>query len=111
MPGFDGTGPIGQGAMTGGSRGYCVTQVGAGQPQVYGGRFFGHGKRGRGFRNCFYTTGLPGWVRSQRGMRVFGGFNNSSSKEDELSALKAQADYIKGELDAIQSRIKDLENK
>ncbi|MCL6628769.1 MAG: DUF5320 domain-containing protein [Armatimonadetes bacterium] len=27
MPGFDGTGPAGQGPMTGGGRGFCVTQA------------------------------------------------------------------------------------
>ncbi len=27
MPGFDGTGPFGAGAMTGGRRGYCISQA------------------------------------------------------------------------------------
>ena len=27
MPGFDGTGPLGQGPMTGGGRGYCAIPV------------------------------------------------------------------------------------
>jgi len=27
MPGFDGTGPAGQGPMTGGGRGYCVRPI------------------------------------------------------------------------------------
>jgi len=28
MPGFDGTGPLGQGPLTGGGRGFCVAPVG-----------------------------------------------------------------------------------
>jgi hypothetical protein len=28
MPGFDGTGPLGQGQLTGGGRGFCVVPVG-----------------------------------------------------------------------------------
>lgn len=27
MPGFDGTGPLGQGPMTGGGRGYCIVPL------------------------------------------------------------------------------------
>jgi len=102
MPGFDGTGPMGQGAMTGSGRGYCAIALNSA-----GGRPFG----GRGFRNCFYTTGLPGWMRSQRGMQAFGGFGRPLSKDDELAELKNQADYIKGDLEAIQGRIQELEGK
>ena len=29
MPGFDGTGPLGQGPLTGGGRGYCVVPIGS----------------------------------------------------------------------------------
>ena len=32
MPGFDGTGPMGLGPMTGGGRGYCVVPVGGWGP-------------------------------------------------------------------------------
>lgn len=81
MPGFDGTGPRGQGAMTGGGRGYCVAPIGG------TGRGFGRGvsagvrSGGRGWRNCFYATGLPGWMREQRGMQAFGGFGRVISEE------------------------------
>ena len=113
MPGFDGTGPMGEGPMTGGGRGYCAVNLNdKGTGSVIGRGFFGgRGRGGRGHRNCFYATGLPGWVRAQRGMQAFGSLSRPLSKEDELSALKSQADYLKGELDVIQARVKDLESK
>ena len=104
MPGFDGTGPMGQGAMTGGGRGYCAVALNSVGGRPFGGRSF-YGRSGRGFRNCFYATGLPGWMRSQRVRQVF------LSKDDELAELKSQADYIKGDLEAIQGRIQELEGK
>ncbi len=111
MPGFDGTGPRGQGAMTGGGRGYCAVNLsGAGAIQGAGRGFFRRGG-GRGYRNCFYATGLQGWMRAQKGMQAFGGYDRSLSKDDELSALKSQAEYLKGELDAVQARVQDLETK
>jgi len=110
MPGFDGTGPMGQGAMTGGGRGYCAVALNSVGGRPFGGRGF-YGRGGRGFRNCFYVTGLPGWMRSQRGMQAFGGFGQALSKDDELAELKSQADYIKGDLEAIQGRIQELEGK
>lgn len=103
MPGFDGTGPRGQGPMTGGGRGYCAMPVGAVGEQFERGSYRG---RGRGRRNCFYATGLPGWMRSQGSMRSFGAFS-----QDELSALKIQEEYLKKELDALMSRVKELESK
>ena len=81
MPGFDGTGPKGQGAMTGGGKGYCAVELNtAVTKQINGRGFYGRGG-GRGNRNCFKATGLPGWVRAQRGMQAFGGFGCSISKE------------------------------
>lgn len=81
MPGFDGTGPRGQGAMTGGGRGYCAVELNSTEVRPMSGRgFYGRGG-GRGHRNCFKATGLSGWVRAQRGMQAFSGFGCSISKE------------------------------
>jgi len=96
MPGFDGTGPRGQGPMTGGARGYCVmpaNEAGFGKG-IYGGRGAGRGGA-RGWRNCFCATGLP--VRTRGG--------------DELSSLKSREEYLKNELDALQARVRELETK
>ena len=78
MPGFDGTGPRGQGAMTGGARGYCAMPASA--RRGLSGR--GNGG-GRGNRNCFYATGLPGWVRVQEGMQAFGNPGRAVSQGEE----------------------------
>ncbi len=81
MPGFDGTGPRGQGAMTGGGRGYCAVELNStGVRPMSGHGFYGRGS-GRGYRNCFKATGFPGWIRAQRGIQAFGGFGCSISKE------------------------------
>jgi hypothetical protein len=94
MPGFDGTGPRGQGPMTGGGRGYCVVPFGAAGRQSEKGSFYAR-RGGRGWRNCFYATGLPGWMRAQ----------------NEKGMLEAQADFLKQQLEDTQARIKDLEGK
>lgn len=106
MPGFDGTGPRGQGAMTGGGRGYCAMPVSDIGDRFGRGSFYGRGGRGR--RNCFYATGLPGWMRAQKGMQAFGGFGRVISKEDELEELKSQADFLKQQLEDTQSRIQAM---
>ncbi len=105
MPGFDGTGPMGQGSMTGGGRGYCAGAFG-GMAAKPSGRPMG---RGRGFRNRFYATGLTGWMREQRGMQAFGGAAVQPSREDETFALKERAGYLKDELEAVQARLRDLQ--
>ena len=111
MPCFDGTGPMGQGAMTGGGRGYCAVALnGTGVRQGNGRDSYGRGG-GRGFRNCFNATGLPGWMRVQKGMQAFGGFGRAVSKEDEVTMLKSQADFLKQQLDEAQMRIQEIEGK
>lgn len=108
MPGFDGTGPRGQGPMTGGGRGYCAVNLSnAGLRPGTGGSFSGRG----GKRNCFYATGLPGWMRAQKGMRAFGGFGRAVSGEEELDILKSQDELLKQQLENTQARIQDLEGK
>lgn len=128
MPGFDGTGPMGAGPMTGGARGLCNPAY-AGYSPVYG-RGFGYGRgygRGRGFR-LGYGPGL-GWGRGYG--RGFGGrafypplsaaygpaygpaygTPYGMSSEDELQMLRKDADAIKGDLESINKRIEELEPK
>jgi hypothetical protein len=81
MPGFDGTGPKGQGSMTGGGRGYCVMPVDGAKRQSIRGIPGARGG-GRGRRNCFYATGLPGWMRAKNGMQAFGGLGRADYKQE-----------------------------
>ncbi|MBW1800313.1 MAG: DUF5320 domain-containing protein [Deltaproteobacteria bacterium] len=79
MPGFDGTGPMGWGPMTGGGRGFCSpygmsSGFGYARGPFYGPRFgFGRGgRRGRGFGGRGIGWGFgPGRGRG-RGFRSRG---------------------------------------
>ncbi|MFA4984894.1 MAG: DUF5320 domain-containing protein [Candidatus Omnitrophota bacterium] len=108
MPGFDTTGPRGQGPMTGGARGYCAMAV-AGAGRAYPRGSYGRGGA-RGRRNRYYATGLPGWVRAEQGMQAFGGFAGPAAGEDEMGILKGQAEMLRQELQDIQARIEALES-
>ncbi|MFA5115384.1 MAG: DUF5320 domain-containing protein [Candidatus Omnitrophota bacterium] len=109
MPGFNGTGPRGQGPMTGGARGYCAMPVAGAGRNYARGAFYGGGS-GRGRRNRYYATGLPGWVRAECGMQAFGGFAGPAAGGDEMEILKGQADMLKQELEDVQARIQALES-
>ena len=83
MPGRDGTGPLGQGALTGGGFGFCGTKTGVG-------RGFGMGRRiGGGF-----------------GCRMG---NVSSVGANNVSVLKAQAEAVESHLNALKAQIQSLE--
>ncbi|MFC1535149.1 DUF5320 domain-containing protein, partial [Thermodesulfobacteriota bacterium] len=100
MPGFDRTGPMGMGPMTGGARGFCDpysrTSARTGSmPWLRGGR-----GRGRGYRNMYWATGLPGWMRSGQSRREGLPFPAPYSKEQEMDLLKEHAAFVRSELDA-----------
>ena len=126
MPGGDGTGPGGMGPMTGRAAGYCAGYPVAGYMNPVGGRgFWGWGRGrggGRGWRNQFYATGLPGWQRAAMGGPAFGGavppavpyatpFAPTVNTEQQLDALKGQAEYFEDALEGIRKRIQELETK
>ena len=116
MPGFDGTGPMGQGPMTGGGRGYCAVPLSGNRPMYPGQRFFGRGG-GRGRRNWYYATGLTGWQRASMGIPAFGGWVNpyfypygaGVTPKQEADILRNQAEILEKELEDIRSRIETLE--
>jgi hypothetical protein len=108
------------GRMSGRGAGFCAgydVQGFANQAPGRGfGMGFGHGRGfagggGRGWRNCFYATGLPGWARF--GGYGSGGFPNPAMRPDpemEKQALKAQADTLEAELEMIKQRLSGLES-
>ncbi|MBN1569801.1 MAG: DUF5320 domain-containing protein [Acidobacteria bacterium] len=129
MPGGDRTGPMGMGARTGRAAGYCAGYgspgyanpgfgrsfgVGFGRGRGFFGRGRGFSGGGRGWRNMFYATGQPGWMR-------FGGhavpypypnpYQAAYQKPDpeaETQALKNQAEILQSELDAIEKRLSEI---
>jgi hypothetical protein len=100
MPGGDRTGPQGMGPRTGRGLGDCAPTD---QPRLGFGYGFGFG-RGRGWRNWARATGLPRWMR-------FGGWEATPSPADESALLKAQADQLQAQLDAVQQRLAELNNE
>ena len=100
MPGGDRTGPQGQGPRTGRGLGDCAPTD---QPRLGFGFGLGRG-RGRGWRNWARATGQPWWLRFSRGAEV-------PSPVDESAMLKAQADQLQAQLDAVQQRLSELNNE
>lgn len=114
MPFGDGTGPQGFGPRTGRGAGYCSgfgmpgsMNFAPGTPGVGFGRGAGLGRfgRGRGWRNCFRLTGLPGWVRAGYGYP----YGEPLSTAEETGFLKNQAEFLRKQLEDIQNRINTLE--
>jgi len=125
MPGGDGTGPGGMGPMTGRAAGFCAGYPAPGFMNPVGGRgFWGWGRGrggGRGRRNWFYATGLPGWQRAAGGWPAWGGpaaygpvgyaapYGPAMSRDQELDAMKGQAEYLEDALDGVRKRIEELQ--
>lgn len=126
MPRGDGTGPAGMGPMTGRAAGYCAGYSVPGYTSPSGGRYFGIGRgafggRGRGYRNWYYATGLPGWYRYNMGLPAWGGvagypyygspYMQDIDPEEEVKILKDQADMLKKQLDDIQARVEEVQKE
>ncbi len=126
MPGFDGTGPMGAGPMTGGARGYCNPAGAANTPfygQGYGpgyGRGYGRGRgfgagfgagfgRGRGYGRGFgWRAPYPAWGE---GYGPSYGLPYQMDPSEEMNMLRTEAESMKRGLDEINRRIEDLEKK
>jgi len=108
MPGFDRTGPMGAGPMTGGARGLCnpATRAAVG---AYGGGY-GYG-RGLGFRRGFRGGYGRGYGRGYGWYPPVGAPDGALGTRAEIDVLKSQADYLKSSLDAVNKRIDELAAK
>ena len=126
MPGGDGTGPAGLGPMTGRAAGHCAGLAVPGFMNAIPGRGFPGWGRGRGggggWRRWFHGTGLPGWQRTAMGWPARGGpwpssppqavpFAAAATTEQELAALKAQAEHLEDALDGVKKRIAELQDR
>lgn len=113
MPRGDRTGPMGMGPMTGRAAGYCAGFPGPGymNPGPGFGLGMGWGWRGggRGWRNMYYATGLPGWARLGYAAPGFvPPAYGAPTREQEVEALKAQAGMLQQQLEAISQRLEEL---
>jgi len=115
MPRGDRTGPQGMGPMTGRGMGYCAGYDAPGymNPAFGRGAGFGYGRGfrggGRGWRNMYYATGMPGWARY--GYAPAWGMPPAApawSAEDETAALKQQAEMLQETLNDINRRLDEL---
>lgn len=116
MPGGDRTGPMGLGPMTGRAAGFCAGFPVPGYANPIGGRgYFGRGRGfmgrggGRGWRNWFYATGIPGWAKAGYGFP--GPVAPAPIAEQELEGLKQQAEFLQSSLSQINERIGQLEKE
>ncbi|MFC1580455.1 DUF5320 domain-containing protein [Thermodesulfobacteriota bacterium] len=115
MPGYNGTGPRGEGPMTGGGFGSCAPG-GIGYGRSFG-RGFGPG-RGRGYgpgigRGRGYGRGLgrpSAQPYADAGYGQAYGRPYAMNPKDEAEMLKEEVIFLKNELDAITGRIKELES-
>jgi hypothetical protein len=103
MPRGDRTGPMGAGPRTGRGFGYCGSYDTPGF--AYPGFGPGMGRRrglGGGFRwrNRFFAETPAGWGVPR---------NAAPAEENDLQSFKAEADWLKRQLDAVNKRIEELE--
>ena len=85
MPGFDGTGPLGMGSMTGGARGYCGSRA------IGRARFIGNRPgRGLGRRRGIWPT------------------YETADLEREISLLQNRADALRNELKQLEDEMAGL---
>lgn len=107
MPFYNGTGPTGDGPMTGRGRGYCpgYTIPGFLYPGTWGG--------GRGRRYRYWTTGIPGRLPDTHRMpdHAQGIVHQAAilSPAEELGILRRQSSELKSHTEAINRRITELE--
>ena len=90
MPGFDGTGPMGMGPMTGGGRGFCAIPLRSGRPAYAGMRFH-----------------RP-YASPYQGAYGFGPFAPRMTREQELELLKSESQALREGLKELETRIAQL---
>ena len=101
MPGFNRRGPEGMGPMTGGGRGLCSSANRS---------FFGRGApftAGRGRGRGFGYNNNPGM--GGRAGSAYAGYPYFDRGREEES-LRSQASDLKSELEAVEKRLRELED-
>ena len=112
MPGFDRSGPMGAGPMTGSRRGLSGHRRSAANWPAYG-RDHGYGSgRGMGFRRGFGRgAGNRYGTSFGYGYPPASGVGYPLSRTDELKVLRANAGAMQESLEGVQRRIAELEKE
>jgi hypothetical protein len=107
MPGFDRTGPMGQGPRTGGGFGYCGSGAGA----ISSGGFRCIGGFGRGRCNWRAYGGGIGYGRRPRfrSPSYYPGVYSPLSRKEERDALMAHIADLKSEIAAMENQLAALD--
>ena len=100
MPQGDRTGPVGAGPRTGRALGYCAGYDAPGFAHSRPGGFGWGLGRGRGMRHRFFAGAPFGW-----GYPVY----SPPTREETLTDLKADADWLKAQLETVNKRIGELD--
>jgi len=106
MPGFDKSGPMGTGAMTGGRRGFCDAADRVIEEAAYSEQY----ARGRGCGRGRFLTGGYGRGFSGQG-RAVSARMRTTSPPDELEYLTQETQNLERNLQTIKKRIEDLQQK
>lgn len=105
MPGFDQTGPQGQGPLTGGGRGRCGPGDAPAQGAVWGvGR--GGRPRGGGRGRCFGGGRGQGWNMRNQAAPIT---EDPAALRDEIKSLSEEVAALRAELDEARNRAHDTE--
>jgi len=109
------------GPMTGRGAGYCAGYDVPGYMNAAPGRGPGYGRgvgygrggwgHGHGYRHWYHATGLPAWARFPASPWGAAPEWGAPTKEQEAEGLKAQAEWLQEQLNAIQQRIDELDQE
>ena len=103
IPGGDQTGPMGAGPRTGHGLGCCSRDEASGFANPAFGPGIGWRRGwggGFGWRHRFFAAGRTGWGYPRY---------PPPTQEETLQALKSEEDWMKGQMEAINKRIEELE--
>ena len=106
MPYRNGTGPFGQGPMTGRGLGYCA---GYNSPGFTRGTPAGRFGYGRGFRRGFGRFGAPFTQQVQN--EGTNEQDNGTQDNKASTELKEEIKALRSELERIEEKLKNLETK
>ncbi len=107
MPAGNGTGPRGEGPLTGRGMGRCSGYPADGYATAPGrsggGGFFSRRGGGRGMRNRYYETGLPQWRRYPQ-------YDSQAYNQvpTETESLKSQVQFVADTIEQIAYRVNQL---